>query len=143
MMKALEEARKVLKPDGVLVSVQPSLLQPFKSGVVSYLLTKKFGDEEDDRFRQSRFALKSMTLLERKLALVVEETCTVNTFFDNSEEALEDVLQKHKEAYNRLSLREKQQIRGIIDQWATKQGIVLRENAVISFFTKAYPAVAK
>ena len=143
MMKALEEARRVLKPEGSLVSIQPSLLQPFKSGLISYLLTKKFGDEEEDKFRQARFALKSMALLERKLDLVAEETCTVNYSYDTPEEALEDSIRKRKEQYDSLSLTEKQHIRKIIDQWATPQGIVLRENEVISFFSKAYPNVAE
>ncbi len=139
MKKALEEAWRVLKPDGFLISIQPSLLQPFKSGVVSYLLNKKFGDEEEDKFRQARFALKSISLLERKLDLVAEETCTVNYCYDTTEEALEDVVRKQKEQYDGLSLPEKQQIRRIINQWATKQGIVLKENEVISSFSKAYP----
>lgn len=143
MKKALEEARRVMKPDGFLVSVQPSLLQPFKSGVISYLLTKKFGDEEDDKFRQARFALKSTALVEGKLDLVAEETCTVNYCYDTSEEALEDILRKQKEQYDSLSQPEKQQIRKTITQWATPQGITLRENEVFSFFTKAYPGGSK
>ncbi len=143
MKRALEEAWRVLKPNGSLVSIQPSLLQPFKSGVISYLLTRKFGDEEEDKFRQARFALKSMALLDKKFTLLAEETCTVNYFYDTSEEALEDAVRKQKEQYDRLSLPEKQEIRQVIDQWATPRGIVLRENEVISFFSKAYPIAAE
>jgi ubiquinone/menaquinone biosynthesis C-methylase UbiE len=143
MMKALKEAWRVLKPEGSLASIQPSLLQPFKSGVVAYILTKKFGDEEEDKFRQARFALKSMALLEKKLVLVAEETCTVNYCYDTSEEALEDVVRKQKEQYDCLSMPEKQEIRKIIDQWASNQGITLRENEVVSFFSKAYPVMTE
>ncbi len=143
MKKALEEAWRVLKSNGFLISIQPSLLQPFRSGVISYLLTKKFGDEEEDKFRQARFALKGMALLDKKLTLLAEETCTVNYCYDTSEEALEDVVRKQKEQYDGLSLPEKQQIRQILDQWATPPGSTLRENEVISVFSKASPVVAE
>lgn len=137
MIQALNEACRVLRRNGYLISVQPSLLQPFASGVVAYLLTKKFGDEEDDRFRQARFALKRTALLEGKLELLAEETCTVNYWYDTPDEYLEDLTPERKEQYSRLTLQKKQQIRKLLEQWATQEGVILRENEVFSFFTKA------
>src|SRR2546428_1788747 len=106
MGKALDEASRVLRPGGTLINLQPSLHQPFSSGAVSYLIQKKFGTSvDDDRYRQSRLALKYLALIEESFNLVEEEEFTVNTYYDTIDEAVDDSIRVRKEQYDKLDER--------------------------------------
>ncbi len=137
MGKALEEAWRVLKPKGTLINLQPSLHQPFESGALSYLIRKKFGTTVDDeRYRQSRFALKYLSLIEKRFGLVAEEEFTVSTYFDTVDDALADLTRDVKELYEKLDAQRKQKIHETLRSTLTDGGILTKENAVVSVFRK-------
>ena len=89
MGKALDEAWRVLKRDGMLINLQPSLYQPFEQGALAYLVRKRFGTSvDDDRYRQSRLALKYKSLIEGMFDLVAEAEFPVKTVYDSVQDAI-------------------------------------------------------
>lgn len=137
MGRALDEAWRVLKRNGTLINLQPSLYQPFESGALTYLVKKRFGTSVDEeRYAQARFALKYKSLIERMFDLVAEEEFGVDTRYDTVEDALEEVTRDAKEQYARLDGKTKQRIRDELKSRLTRNGIVLTENAVLSVFRK-------
>jgi ubiquinone/menaquinone biosynthesis C-methylase UbiE len=137
MGKALDEAVRVLRPGGTLINIQPSLHQPFSNGAVSYLIQKKFGTTVDDeRYRQSRFALKYVALIEEKLKLVDEIEFTVNTYYDTIDEAVDDTIRIRKEQYDKLDEGTKARIRQILSSRMIQKKILVQENAVLTVLHK-------
>jgi ubiquinone/menaquinone biosynthesis C-methylase UbiE len=137
MGKALDEASRVLRPGGTLINLQPSLHQPFSNGAVSYLIQKKFGTSEDDeRYRQSRLALKYIALIEERLKLVDEEEFTVNTYYNNIDEAVDDTIRVRKEQYDKLDERTKVRIRKMLNSRIIQKKILVQENAVLTVLRK-------
>jgi ubiquinone/menaquinone biosynthesis C-methylase UbiE len=137
MGKALDEASRVLRPGGTLINLQPSLHQPFSSGAVSYLIQKKFGTTVDDeRYRQSRLALKYLALIEERLNLAEEEEFTVNTYYDTIDEAVDDSIRVRKEQYDKLDEGTKVRIRKILSSRMIQKKILVQENAVLTVLHK-------
>lgn len=142
MKKALHEAWRVLKPDGILINLQPSLEQPFLRGIVTYLITKKFdvlgyGTQEQEEHTEARRALKYVALVERKFNLTAEEEFTVNTYYDTVEDALEDIITDKREAYSRLDRESKQEILERLKSMTTSTGVQTKENATLTILRKA------
>jgi ubiquinone/menaquinone biosynthesis C-methylase UbiE len=137
MGKALDEASRVLRPGGTLINLQPSLHQPFSNGAVSYLIQKKFGTSVDDeRYRQSRFALKYLVLIEERFKLVAEEELTVNSYFDTIDEAVDDITKVRKEQYDKLDRSTKERIRRILNSRLMEKKVLVQENAVLTVLHK-------
>jgi len=137
MGKALDEASRVLRPGGTLINLQPSLHQPFSSGAVSYLIQKKFGTSVDDeRYRQSRLALKYLALIEERLNFVGEEEFTVNTYYDTIDEAVDNSIRVRKEQYESLKPGTKERIRKILSSRTIQDKILVQENAVLTVLRK-------
>ncbi len=141
MGRALAEAWRVLKSQGILFNLQPSLQQDFNSGGIGYLITKKFGTSVDDeRYRQSRFALKHSSLIQRKFSLLAEENFTVTTYYDTVQDLLDDITREAKDKYSRLDEETKLRIRENLNARLTEKGIISSENAVLSVFRKSSPS---
>ena len=137
MGKALDEASRVLRPGGTLINLQPSLHQPFSNGAVSYLIQKKFGTSVDDeRYRQSRFALKYLALIEERFNSVAEEEFTVNSYFDTIHEAVDDIVKVRKEQYDRLDRSTKERIRRILNSRLMEKKVLVQENALLTVLYK-------
>ncbi len=137
MGKALDEASRVLRPRGSLINIQPSLHQPFSNGAVSYLIQKKFGTTVDDeRYRQSRLALKYLALIEKRFDLVAEEEFTVNTYYDTIDDAVDDSIRVRKEQYDKLDEGTKVRIRKMLSSRMTQKKILVQENAVLTVLHK-------
>lgn len=142
MKKALQEAWRVLKPDGVLINLQPSLEQPFLRGIVTYLITKKldilgYGTQEQEDHTEARRALKYVALVERKFNLTAEEEFAVNTCYDTVEDALEDIIADKREAYSRLDQESKREILERLRSMITDRGVQTKENATLTILRKA------
>jgi ubiquinone/menaquinone biosynthesis C-methylase UbiE len=137
MGRAIDEAWRVLRRDGVLVNLQPSLNQPFGSGALTYVVKKKFGTTVDDeRYRQARFALKYKALIEGMFDLVGEEEFPVKTVYDTVGDAVEDLARDAGEQYKRLDEKTKQRIQDDLKSRGTASGIEVVENAVLSALRK-------
>lgn len=137
MGKALDEAWRVLKRNGLLVNLQPSLYQPFEQGALAYLVKKKFGTSvDDDRYRQSRFALKYKSLIEGVFDLVVEEEFPVRTMYDTVQDAIEDLARGAREQYDSLTKGKKRRIREALKSRMTANGIAAIENALLTVVRK-------
>jgi ubiquinone/menaquinone biosynthesis C-methylase UbiE len=142
MGKALDEAWRVLKRGGTLINLQPSLHQPFSRGVISYLIQKKFGTSVDDeRYAESRRALKYASLVAEKFFPISEEEFTVNTYFDTVDEALDDFTRDRKEQYDRLDPKTKGRIRNVVNSMTGKNGVLTQENAVLTLLSKTSPGL--
>lgn len=142
-LTALEEAWRVLKPEGILINLQSSLLQPLDRGVITYLMTKRFGslaDVADDEDGEARRALKYITLIEGKFRLLAEEEFMVNAYYDSVAEALDDFIKDKREQYNNLDEQTKHKIFSIISSKSKSNGVVTRENAVLTVLSRAIPA---
>lgn len=137
MGRALDEAWRVLKRDGILVNIQPSLHQPFMSGALTYLVKKKFGTSVDDeRYRQSRLALKYKSLVEGMFDLVGEDEFAVKTVYDTVEDAIDDTKSGANAEYVGLDERTKRRIHNKLASGMTESGIVMIENAVLTILRK-------
>ncbi len=120
-----------------MINLQPSLHQPFSNGAVSYLIQKKFGTSVDDeRYRQSRFALKYLALIEERFNSVAEEEFTVNSYFDTIHEAVDDIVKVRKEQYDRLDRSTKERIRRILNSRLMEKKVLVQENALLTVLYK-------
>lgn len=141
MGKAVDEAWRVLRPGGILASIQPSLHQPLHYGMVAYLIDKYYGPalKEDEAYVQSRLALRYASLVERKFVFVVEEEFPSYTYYGTEREALKGLISNRREKYRALSQRTKRQIRKLVHEEGvkTRKGIRMQENAVLTVLRKA------
>ena len=141
MGKAVREAWRVLRPRGVLVSIQPSLQQPFHSGMAAYLVDRNFGPvpQEDDAYAKSRLALKHSSLVERRFALVAEEEFPNYTYYSSERELLKNLIPGKKERYRMLGAKAKEQVREVVRESGikTSKGIRTQETAVLTVLRKA------
>lgn len=141
-LTALEELWRVLRPEGILINLQSSLLQPLDRGVITYLITKRFGsltDVADDEDGEARRALKYISLIEGKFRPLAEEEFMVNAYYDSVEEALDDFIKDKREQYNNLDEETKHEIFSIISSKRKSNGVVTRENAVLTVLSRAIP----
>ncbi|MFQ5980806.1 MAG: class I SAM-dependent methyltransferase, partial [Candidatus Heimdallarchaeota archaeon] len=99
MKEGLEEAWRVLVPEGVLINLQPSLHQPFihNQGNIAYLITRRpkalvdpDGEEWIDRTYNARSAIKEATLIDQKFSFITEEAVALNEYYQTIEEFLAD-----------------------------------------------------
>jgi ubiquinone/menaquinone biosynthesis C-methylase UbiE len=139
MKTALEAAWRVLKPDGLLVNLQPSLHQPFQRGLITYLINGRFEQllpDADEENRHARQMLKFTSLVERRFAFLVEEAFTTNTYYDTVDEALEDIVEEQREQYESLDAATKEHIRTALT--STRQGrhVLVQENVVLTVLRK-------
>ncbi len=140
MGKALDEACRVLKPKGILLNIQASLHQPFRRGIISYLLSRNGGPTvEDESDKQSRLALRYASLVQHKFDLVAEEEFPVYTYYDSVKAVLKEATRGRKEDYRALDRKTKQKIREIISSMKTRKGVRVQENAVLTILRKASP----
>src|SRR5947209_19816739 len=103
MGKALDEACRVLKPRSILVNIQASLHQPFRKGIISYLLNRNWGpSSEDESDRHSRLALRYASLVQRKFDFIAEEELPFYTYYDSFGGVLGEVTAGRNEDYRAL-----------------------------------------
>ena len=142
MREALDEAWRVLRPEGLFLNLQPSLHQPFHWGEITYLVTKNPEDLvlgwKTETF-DSRFALKHTALIEGKFGLVAEEVFTGNVYYDTVEDALEAVAKYRKNETDGLDEETKREIRGRLRLRHTPEGFRTQESAVITVLRKLQP----
>jgi ubiquinone/menaquinone biosynthesis C-methylase UbiE len=140
MGKAVREAWRVLKPGGLLASIQPSLQQPFHSGIIGYLIDRNFGPvpQEDDAYAKSRLALKHSSLVERRFALVAEEEFPNYTYYGSEREFLRNLIAGKKERFRVLSGKAKAHVREAVRESGTRtrKGIRTQETAVLTVLHK-------
>lgn len=134
MKKALYEAWRVLKTDGVLVNLQPSLLQPFQRGAITHMIRKTFGTLEE--YMEARYALKHVTLIDEKFKLFAEKQFTFNTYYDSVEEALSDLSEDDQKQYSKLNKKVKNSITKRFESMRTEKGILNVENIVLTVLKK-------
>lgn len=137
MGKALDEAWRVLRQKGMLANIQPSLHQPFRRGLVSYLIDRNSGPSiEDEADRQARLALRHASLVERRFDFIAEEEFPVYTYYDTVDDALEQITAQRRENYRALDRGTRRRIREIITSMVTKKGVRSQENAVLTILRK-------
>jgi ubiquinone/menaquinone biosynthesis C-methylase UbiE len=136
MEEALHEAWRVLRPEGYLVSLQPSLYQPFARGEVTYLISGEkrdlLMDEGSALVSDARFALEHTTLYEGKFDLLGEAQFEVRTYYDAEEDLLERLVQGREEAYEALDEETKAEIRQRLKALRTPEGVLRSENAILT-----------
>ncbi|MEE9164615.1 MAG: class I SAM-dependent methyltransferase [Thermoplasmata archaeon] len=136
MQESLHEAWRVLRPEGVLVNLQPSLYQPFDRGVVTYLITGEqrdlVMDEGSARVSDARFALERATLLEGRFDLMGEAEFEVRTYYETEEELLERLVLGREDAYEALSDENKTEIYQRLKSLRTTEGVLRVENAILT-----------
>ena len=136
MQESLREAWRVLRPEGYLVNLQPSLYQPFARGVLTYLITGEprdlVVDEGSALVSDARFALEYITHYDGKFDLLGEAEFEVRTYYDTEEELLERLILGREEAYTALSEETKKEIQERLESLRTPKGILRTENAVLT-----------
>ncbi len=140
MGKAVGEAWRVLRPQGLLASIQPSLQQPFHYGMTEYLIDRNYGPvfRDDEAYVESRLALKQAALVERKFVLAGEEEFPNYTYHRTEREALENLVSERKEWYKMLDGRAKKLVREAVRGRGVKtsMGFRTQENAVLTVLRK-------
>jgi ubiquinone/menaquinone biosynthesis C-methylase UbiE len=143
MGKSVREAWRVLRPGGLLASIQPSLQQPFHYGMVGYLIDRNFGPaaREDEAYVQSRMALRHSSLVEKKFALIAECEFPDYTYYDTEKELKRDFIAGKRERYKVLNPRTKELIQEVVRGRSTRttKGIRIQENAVLTVLRKTIP----
>ncbi len=143
MREALDEAWRVLRPEGILLNIQPSLHQPFHWGDVTYLVTKDperlVGEDVKTDDFDSRYALKRIALIEGKFGLIAEEEFTNNIYYDTVEEVLEAIIKKWRRQYDKLDEETKREIRRRLRSRRTPEGVRVQENGLLTVLRKLQP----
>ncbi|MEE9592579.1 MAG: class I SAM-dependent methyltransferase [Thermoplasmata archaeon] len=136
MEEALHEAWRVLRPEGYLMSLQPSLYQPFARGEVTFLISGEkrdlVMDEGSAQVSDARFALERTTLYEGKFDLMGEAQFEVRTYYDTEEDLLERLVQGREEAYEALDEETRTEIRQRLKALRTPEGVLRSENAILT-----------
>jgi ubiquinone/menaquinone biosynthesis C-methylase UbiE len=87
--RALTEAWRVLRPKGILLSVQESLHQPFYVGMITYLMKRGSGQPDwTEAERQARLALRYACFVERRFDFVAEKELSIYGYYGTVREAL-------------------------------------------------------
>jgi ubiquinone/menaquinone biosynthesis C-methylase UbiE len=137
MGKALDQAWRVLRPEGLLASIQASLHQPFQRGMIDYLMQRNSApliiDEND---RQARLALRYASLVEKKFDLVAEEEFPIYDYYNTAKGALEDYSAQNGIRFRSLSNETRQKVRDIVTSMKTRRGIRVEQNAVLTTLRK-------
>ncbi|MBI3859059.1 MAG: class I SAM-dependent methyltransferase [Thaumarchaeota archaeon] len=143
MGKALDEAWRVLRPQGVLVNIQSSLHQPFHKGMISYLMERNSGPYiKDEGDRQARLALRHASVVDRKFGFAAEREFPVFSYYDTVGEALKDVVTQNGYDPKDLSKETKKRILEILTSMKRKTGVKIEENAVLTVLKKSRPEPA-
>ena len=140
MGRALAEAWRVLRPQGVLASMQPSLQQDFRYGMVGYLMERGSPaiQEEERTYAKSRLALRYVVLMARQFDLVAEVEFPSYTYYDSEAEAIRAFVSGRREAFRSLDRKTKLAIREIVYDRAarTERGVRFEERAVLTVLRK-------
>ncbi len=140
MGKSLGEAWRVLRPRGLLASIQPSLQQDFRYGMVGYIMERGSPavQEEERTYGKSRLALRYSVLMAKQFDLVAEEEYPSYTYYDTEAEAQKAFVSGRRERYRMLDDGAKRSIREVIRDRAvkTKRGLRFEERALLTVLRK-------
>ncbi len=140
MGKSLGEAWRVLRPRGLLASIQPSLQQDFRYGMVGYMMERGSPtiQEEERTYAKSRLALRYSVLMAKQFGLVAEEEYPSYTYFDTEAEALTAFISGRRERYRVLDREARRSIQEVVRDQATKtkKGLGFNERAVLTVLRK-------
>lgn len=135
--RALMEAWRVLRRNGVLLNVMESLHQPFYSGMITYMLKRGSGQPDwTEPERQARLALRHATLVERRFDYVAEKELPVLNYYDTIREALRDVTAQNGLKYSNLSQETRRGILNILGFLKTRKGVRIQVNSVMTVLRK-------
>jgi len=140
MGKALDEAWRVLRRRGTLLSIQPSLYQPFRYGMIDYLMDRNSAPTiEDEGEKQARLALRHASLVEGKFDFVGEEEFPTFTYYGTVREFLREIRTDRGQNFRELDRGTKLRILEIIDSMKTGRGVRVQENAILTALGKVIP----
>jgi ubiquinone/menaquinone biosynthesis C-methylase UbiE len=138
MGKAIDEAWRVLRQDGILLSMQPSLYQPFPYGMVDYLINRNNGPTiVDEPERQARLALRHASFVEGKFDFVAEEEFPIYTHYGTTRGFLRKIMAEAGVRFKELDGRTKQKIMEIITSMKTRKGVKDQQNVILTVLRKA------
>jgi ubiquinone/menaquinone biosynthesis C-methylase UbiE len=141
MGRALAQAWRVLRRDGLLVNMQPSLHQPFHWGTISYILRSKGGrtdnqDIGDEGDKQARLALRYASFVEGKFDFVSEEEFQTYNYYDTVSEFFKSITTENEVQVRDLDKQTRRRIYELLESMKTKQGIRVQQNAVLTVLKK-------
>ena len=140
MGKSLGEAWRVLRPRGLLASIQPSLQQDFRYGMVGYFMDRGSPaiQDEERTYAKSRLALRYSVLMAKQFDFVAEEEYPSYTYYDTEAEAQRAFISGRRERYGALDREAKRSIREVVRDEAvkTKRGLRFNERAVLTVLRK-------
>lgn len=135
--RALMEAWRVLRRNGILLNVMESLHQPFYSGMITYILKRNSGQPDwTEPEREARLALRHASLVERKFDYVAERELPVFNYYETVREALRDVTTKNGLKYADLSQETRRGLLNILDSLRTRKGVRIQVNSVMTVLRK-------
>ena len=103
MGKAIDEASRVLRRKGTLLSMQPSLYQPFPYGMVDYLIDRNSAPTiEDEGEKHARLALRHASLVEGKFDFIAEEEFPIYVYYDSIRERMRQIRADAGERFKEL-----------------------------------------
>jgi ubiquinone/menaquinone biosynthesis C-methylase UbiE len=148
MLMGVDEAWRVLSSNGgILINLQPSLLQPFKAnrGVILHLITRKprdlvnyDGGDWGDKKSLSRYTIKNATLNDRKFELMVDDTFTRNTYYGSIEDILDEAdLELEGPIETTLDTQTYNKVQEMSESLRTAQGILLQRNVILTILRKS------
>lgn len=137
--RALMEAWRVLRRNGVLLNMQESLHQPFYTGMITYILKRNSGQPDwTEPERQARLALRHASFVERKFDYVAEKELPVFTYYETVREALRDITAQNGLKYANLNQETRRGILNILGFLKTKKGVRIQVNSVMTVLRKRH-----
>jgi len=139
MGRAVENAWRVLRRNGLLLNIQASLHQPFHKGMVTYVLKRGSGEVDwTEGESQARLALRHASFVERRFDFVAEEVFPVYGYYDTVREAIRDITAQEGVKYAGLNRETRRSMNEILCALKTKRGVRVQENAVLTVLRKTY-----
>ncbi len=140
MGRSLTEAWRVLRPRGLLASIQPSLQQDFRYGMVGYIMDRGSPaiQEEERTYPKSRLALRYSVLFAKQFYLVCEEEFPSYTYYSTEKEAVRAFILGRKENFDALNPGGRRLIREVVRDRGvrTSRGLRFTERAVLTVLRK-------
>jgi ubiquinone/menaquinone biosynthesis C-methylase UbiE len=135
--KAINEAWRILKPDGLLLNIQASSQLNFNSGKIGYLITN-----EPERLvlwengHMSRFGLKKSTHIHKKWELIKELDFNTKWQYETIKDQIEDIKDTFGDQYKKLSSKRKLEIDKYIQSKMTDDGFIYDVSETLTILQK-------
>jgi ubiquinone/menaquinone biosynthesis C-methylase UbiE len=137
MMRALKEGWRVLKAEGLLLNLQPSMTINFDAGVQWYLITGKMDDLTLWSSQKSRFALKLATHIDKLFTYIDEIKFTTEWEHEDKQSAIDSWASRYQDEYDRLDNKTVKKIEQFVEEFIIENKVIFPVDETLTLVKKS------